>query len=215
MNKKIFTFIILSASTFSACSPTIPTAPPPIETPTKIVDDAPSTTPKTEEKSIVEPINDALSRVTKKPFGIKISPDDSPVQPERFYGYHTGVDFETSPDEQETDVTVYAICDGPVVLKRTVTGYGGVLVQRCILDGEEVTVLYGHLRLKSIQAELNEKLLKGQPIGLLGQGYSDETDGERKHLHLAIHKGASTVLLGYVQEPARLNEWIDPLTLLK
>ena len=162
------------------------------------------------EKLIAEPIADALTRVTKKPFGLKVSPSDSPVDPERFSGYHTGVDFETFPEEQDAEVSVYAVCEGPVVLKRIVTGYGGVLIQRCILEGEEVTVLYGHLRLSSIPAKLNETLVKGQRIGLLGQGYSSETDGERKHLHLSIHKGASIVLLEYVQEPERLEEWIDP-----
>ncbi|NTU99252.1 hypothetical protein HGA64_04600 [Candidatus Falkowbacteria bacterium] len=44
----------------------------------------------------VPPISDALSRVTKKPFGIKVSPKNSSVSPERFTGYHTGVDFETT-----------------------------------------------------------------------------------------------------------------------
>ncbi|MCL5774898.1 MAG: hypothetical protein M1333_01655, partial [Patescibacteria group bacterium] len=54
------------------------------------------------------PLDKALERVTKKPFGIKISPQNSPVSPERFSGFHTGVDFETFPDEQDTGVSVYA-----------------------------------------------------------------------------------------------------------
>ena len=33
-------------------------------------------------------------RITKKPFGIFITTQNSPVQPERFSGYHTGVDVE-------------------------------------------------------------------------------------------------------------------------
>ncbi|MBU1018227.1 M23 family metallopeptidase [Patescibacteria group bacterium] len=202
-------FIILSALILTACSPTVPVVPSlPTNVPVEVFNEV-------EGGLIAEPITDALKRVTKKPFGLKISSNDSPVDTERFSGYHTGVDFETFPEEQESDVSVYAICEGPVVLKRTATGYGGVLIQRCILEGEDITVLYGHLRLSSIPMELNEKLLKGQRIGILGQGYSNETDGERKHLHLGIHKGFSTVLLGYVQEPERLQEWIDPLTLLK
>ncbi len=203
-------FIIFSAFLLSACSPTIPSLPvEPKEVPAEAVHDV-QATPAVEEKLIAEPIADALTRVTKKPFGLKVSPSDSPVDPERFSGYHTGVDFETFPEEQNAEVSVYAVCEGPVVLKRTVTGYGGVLIQRCILEGEEVTVLYGHLRLSSILIELKETLVKGQRIGLLGKGYSSETDGERKHLHLSIHKGVSIVLLGYVQEPERLEEWIDP-----
>jgi hypothetical protein len=30
----------------------------------------------------------------KKPFGIYITPENSPVQPENFTGYHTGIDVE-------------------------------------------------------------------------------------------------------------------------
>src|SRR4030067_1140465 len=40
------------------------------------------------------PINRADERVTKKPFGIFITPQNSPIQPEKFSGFHTGADFE-------------------------------------------------------------------------------------------------------------------------
>ena len=39
-----------------------------------------------------EPIGQTEERITKKPFGIKISPENSPISPERFSGYHTGID---------------------------------------------------------------------------------------------------------------------------
>src|SRR5438105_13240780 len=39
------------------------------------------------------PLENAQTRVTKKFFGTKVSPGNSPVTPERFSGYHTGVDF--------------------------------------------------------------------------------------------------------------------------
>lgn len=43
------------------------------------------------------PLTDAAARITKKPFGIFITPQNSPVQPERFSGFHTGTDFEILP----------------------------------------------------------------------------------------------------------------------
>ena len=168
-----------------------------------------------ENKLIQEPIDDAIARATKKPFGVKISPDNSPVSPEKFSGYHTGVDFETFPNEAELDINIYAICAGPIILKRYVSGYGGVIVQQCALDNDNVTVVYGHLRLSSISSELNQILKQGQQIGMLGQGFSAETDGERKHLHLGIHKGQTINLLGYVETSNLLDEWIDPITLIK
>ena len=168
-----------------------------------------------ENKLIQEPIDDAIARATKKPFGVKISPDNSPVSPEKFSGYHTGVDFETFPNEAELDINIYAICAGPIILKRYVSGYGGVIVQQCALDNDNVTVVYGHLRLSSISSELNQILKQGQQIGMLGQGFSAETDGEKKHLHLGIHKGQTINLLGYVETSNLLDEWIDPITLIK
>ncbi len=162
-----------------------------------------------------EPISNALSRVTKKPFGIKVSPSDSPVSPERFSGYHTGVDFETLAEEQNIEVPIYAVCPGQLVFKKYVSGYGGVAVQSCQINGSDTTVLYGHLKLSSIAAKLNQQLAAGEHIGILGAGYSAETDGERKHLHLGIHKGKTITLLGYVQRPEELDKWIDALTLLK
>ncbi|MFA6253023.1 MAG: M23 family metallopeptidase [Patescibacteria group bacterium] len=157
----------------------------------------------------VEPIAQALSRVTKKPFGIKISIKDSPVQPERFSGYHTGVDFETTEAEQNIDVPIYAICSGPLVLKKYATGYGGVAVQSCEINKKTVTVIYGHLQLASISAKVNQELKAGDQLGILGKEYSTETDGERKHLHLGIHYGEQVALLGYVQKQSELSAWMD------
>lgn len=55
------------------------------------------------------PINSALERVTKKSFGIYVTPQSSPVSPEKFTGYHTGVDFEITPDEENKDRTTRLI----------------------------------------------------------------------------------------------------------
>ncbi len=167
-----------------------------------------------ETQTLVEPIQNAKARVTKKPFGIQISPDNSPVSPEKFSGYHTGTDFETTAEEQSIDIAIYAICDGNLIAKKQATGYGGVAVQVCQINSELVTVVYGHLKFSSINLELNSKITAGTQIGILGQAYSSETDNERKHLHLGIHKGELTNILGYVKNKTSLTEWLDVLNLL-
>ena len=157
------------------------------------------------------PLEHALQRVTRKPFGIRIEKETSPVQPERFAGYHTGTDFELLEGEQPHEVTVRAACNGSVVFRDWVSGYGGVLVQRCSLAGEPVTVLYGHLSLTSIAVNVSDALRAGDRLGVLGEGYSEETDGERPHLHFAVHRGEAVELKGYVQRPEELPDWQDPM----
>ncbi|MEK7138257.1 MAG: M23 family metallopeptidase [Patescibacteria group bacterium] len=156
-----------------------------------------------------------ISRVTKKPFGLYATPDNSPVQPEKFTGYHTGVDFETTPAEANIAIPVPALCDGKLLLKKYTTGYGGVVVQSCTLAGQAVTVIYGHVKLSSVTATVGQELKRGDIIGILGKGYSTETDGERKHLHLGIHKGTTINILGYVQKKSDLSAWLDPMKFFK
>lgn len=165
--------------------------------------------------TITPPVENAVNRVTKKTFGLYIRPGHSPVSPERFRGYHTGVDFETTKSERKTDVPVSAICAGPLVLKKWANGYGGVAVQRCRVNGEDVTVVYGHLKLASIKIKTGEPVAQGDRIGLLGKAYSHETDGERRHLHLGIHKGTAINILGYVNKKSSLDQWIDVMTFLR
>lgn len=173
-----------------------------------------STSPTTSSSSFTLPISKAAERITKKPFGLKVSPTNSPVQPEKFSGYHTGTDFETTTDEKDTVIAISAICDGTVLLKRVISGYGGVLIQSCRYNDQPITVLYGHLASKSITVKVGDKLKPEQTIGHLGQGYSTETDGERKHLHLGIHRGSAIELKGYVPNQNDLNQWIDAASIL-
>ena len=156
------------------------------------------------------PIIRAGERVAKKPFGIFITPKNSPVQPERFYGYHSGSDFEVFSEELNLDVEVKAICSGELKMKKTASGYGGLAVEACEINGGPITVIYGHLKLSSIAANIGENINVGDTLGILGAGYSSETSGERKHLHLGIHKGADLNILGYVQNKENLSDWIDP-----
>ncbi len=160
--------------------------------------------------SVVPPLDRTKERVTKKPFGIYIDRATSPVQPERFSGYHTGTDFEIFSDEATDDVAVTAICSGKVVEKRLATGYGGVLVTDCVIDNKKVTVIYGHLTLSSIDVKVGERIKAGDVIGFLGAGGSSDTGGERKHLHLGIHLGSAVDILGYVPVKSRLSDWLDP-----
>lgn len=157
------------------------------------------------------PMTDAASRVTKKPFGLLIDPKHSPVENDRFSGYHVGVDFETTPEEADIDVPVFAICDGPLVLKQFAKGYGGMAVQSCELNDEPVSIIYGHLDLASIQAIAGDVLVQGQQLGLLGQGHSPETDGVRKHLHLGVYTGSTLDIHGYVKTETETNQWLDAM----
>lgn len=156
------------------------------------------------------PLDRSGERVAKKPFGIFITPQNSPVQPEKFSGFHTGTDFEIFPEEEKSDVSVRAVCSGRIEMKKYATGYGGVAVQSCFLDGEDITVVYGHLKLNSIRVKVGDELRAGDEIGILGAAYSPETSGERKHLHLGFHRGKSFNILGYVQNKDELSGWIDP-----
>ncbi len=149
------------------------------------------------------------SRIMLKPFGFLVDPATSPVQPERFSGYHTGADFEAPEDGAQP---VLAACTGPVVGRRTADGYGGVIVQRCLRAGRPVTALYGHVSLTDAPA-IGSIVSAGDIIAHLGIGFSDATDGERPHLHFAVHRGDAVEMRGYVQREADLRSWIDPVTL--
>lgn len=152
------------------------------------------------------------SRITKKPFGIYVDAHNSPVTPERFKGYHTGIDLEITDDEVIRDIPVCAMCDGEVAVARWMSGYGGVLVQRCTLSAHgSVTIIYGHLMPgDNLNNMSGRTIYRGEKIGVLGKQYSQETDGERKHLHLAIHKGTGITYAGYVDTEEKLAQWIDP-----
>lgn len=160
--------------------------------------------------AIQVPIDRTDERVTRKPFGILIDPETSPVQPERFRGYHAGTDFEIFPEEAEAAVSIRAVCDGTLVAKHIARGYGGVIVERCELGGETVTVVYGHLAIESVKPGVGDDVERGAVLGQLGAAGSAETDGERKHLHLSIHRGEAIDIRGYVSRQAELSQWIDP-----
>lgn len=158
---------------------------------------------------VVPPIAQFKPRITKKFFGTYVTPTNSPVTPERFTGYHTGVDVEYQ--DVETDVPVYAISDGVVVSSESGSGYGGVMVIKHQIKNQTLFATYGHLRLSSM-LKTDSQVKFGQQIGVLGTGYSPETDGERRHLHFGI--SIINTNRGYVATLSELHtSWIDPLSL--
>lgn len=163
--------------------------------------------------SFTEPLARAEERVTKKPFGIFITPETSPVAPEKFRGFHTGADFEIFEGEAGTPVSVRAICGGAITIKRRVSGYGGLLAQACEREGKILQVVYGHVALASINHKIGAYLAPGEEIGLLGEAGPD-TDNERKHLHLGVYAGAKLNISGYAATAGALANWIDVETLL-
>jgi murein DD-endopeptidase MepM/ murein hydrolase activator NlpD len=166
--------------------------------------------PKNDGQNFSSPIDRTKERVTKKPFGIFVTPQNSPVKPERFRGYHTGTDFEIFPEEMDREIELKAICSGKLLMKNYANGYGGIMIESCELDGKPITVIYGHLKLDSIKAKLGDSINAGDIIGILGADKSVETNGERKHLHLGLHKGGNFDIRGYVNSKKQLSDWIDP-----
>lgn len=156
------------------------------------------------------PLEKASERVIKKPFGIYVTPANSPLQPEKFQGYHTGTDFEIFPEELNIDIPVKAVCSGKLLLKKYASGYGGVAVESCELENNPITVIYGHLKLSSILSKEEDAVNTGDTIGILGNGNSVETDGERKHLHLGFRKGKIVDIRGYASSESDLSNWLDP-----
>ncbi|MBI3335204.1 MAG: M23 family metallopeptidase [Candidatus Portnoybacteria bacterium] len=163
------------------------------------------------DRESFEPVIERLKeRVIKKPFGVLISPQNSPIENERFSGYHTGIDVEVFDDELEKDVLVKALCGGVLRQKQYAKGYGGVATEECLFNDQVATVVYGHLNLQSISASEGDYINPGDTIGFLGAHLSQETDGERKHLHFGIRKGKGIDIRGYVPSPSQLSPWIDP-----
>lgn len=160
---------------------------------------------------LVDPIPDFTKRITIKPFGIHVAPWQSPIQPERFEGYHTGVDAEILPAEKDKNFFVKAVADGTVVAVRSASGYGGLVVIEHAIERKKIYGIYGHLRFSSILIKQRDTVKAGDIIGVLGDDKSKETDGERKHLHFGLYQGNLPDIRGYVQIKEELSNWINPL----
>ena len=165
------------------------------------------------------PLSHGEDRPKLLTFGMYVTPDpeNNPIMPpERFTGYHTALDIEIIEEEVGKVVPVYTICEGLIAYTGIVEGYGGVIIQACTIQNQEVRVLYGHLDYKSFQVTTNSKPVKTDTIiAELGDQHSAESGHTRKHLHLGIHKGPDIEFAGYVQSAAELDEFIDPLPLFE
>lgn len=180
-----------------------------------VIDTGSQTEVEAEDNIGISPIDRAEERVTKKPFGLYVSPAESPVQPERFSGYHTATDFEIFPDEEELEVAVYSICEGELEYSGTINGYGGVMVLACQLDGEAVRVIYGHLDIEKASYRLGDLVTTDKQLAVLAPAYSNLSGGERKHLHLGVLRGETIDWRGYVNNESDLERWYDPLELMR
>lgn len=154
------------------------------------------------------PIDNFFQRLTKKPFGIYVTPKNSPVQPEKFTGYHTGDDIEYG--DVAGEVRVYAVANGQIIHSGWVSGYGGFIA----IQHTNFISVYGHLNPSSLIAN-GTVVKKGQQIGILGDAFSTQTDVERKHLHFGIVKGHKLDFRGYVQTTSELSLWLNPITLFQ
>lgn len=109
-----------------------------------------------------------------------------------------------------SDLPIFSMAAGTIVFSGRVNGYGGVVIIRHVLNNETVTALYGHLRISSIVVRVGDSVSAGSTIGVLGTGFTAETDGERKHLHLSLRNGTSISYRGYVQSERELSQWLNP-----
>lgn len=156
-------------------------------------------------------VEEMKQRITKKPFGLLVSPTDSPVQPERFSGYHNAIDIEYG-DKPNQRIEVRMIADGLIVRAGEVDGYGGMVMALHTINGQERAVVYGHLKISELP-KVGASLNAGQVIGVFGEGGSRDSDGERKHLHFGVRVDAKQDIRGYVSAKSELAGWLDPLTL--
>lgn len=163
-----------------------------------------------------DPLPNSRQRPQLLTFGRYVTPDpaQNPIDPpERFTGYHTALDLEIHEEEQDEDIPVHAVCTGEIASSDLVSGYGGLVVQRCKFNGDDTTVIYGHLDADSLPAT-GERIQSGGVLGTLAQAYSEESGFNRKHLHLGIHTGTEIDVRGYVQTQAELENFLDPKEVL-
>jgi murein DD-endopeptidase MepM/ murein hydrolase activator NlpD len=168
-------------------------------------------------RDLAWPLEKSWERPKLLTFGMHVTPDpeNNPIDPpERFSGYHTALDLEILPGEEDQDVQVKAICSGQVTAAELAEGYGGVFVHTCTLNDQLVSVLYGHLDSESFELKVGDQVEKGAVIGNLAAARTPASGGNRKHLHLGIHKGELGVFNGYVQAESELGEFVDPTSLL-
>ncbi len=163
------------------------------------------------------PMKNYSSRIKYKGFGTYVDEnfyEKAPkIFPTHFYGFHAAVDLEATAAEEKSNVPVYVVTTGKILYVGEVQGYGGVVLQQ--IDNDHIA-LYGHIKLSSLSLNVGDTAAAGQRICYLGNAYSAETGGERKHLHFGIHKGTDLYFLGHEQTRKELNaQWENPTKFLE
>lgn len=158
------------------------------------------------------PISNYNNRINLRGYGklVKLNDREPLACGVAFSGYHTGDDLEAAENEINQEMPVFAIARGKIVKAEFVKGYGGLIVIESMINDETITVYYGHIKLSSTDFKAGGQVKAGQRIAVLGDACSSETDGERKHLHFAIHQGREIDLYGYVNREADLKNWLNP-----
>ena len=154
------------------------------------------------------PVRNFYENQAVNPFGV--------YRTGRFLGYHSGVDVEIDPGDINRKVPVYAIFEGEVKEVELANGYGGVVAVKHSFGDLELTGIYGHLRLWDVNVKAGQRIGAGEIIGYLGADYSNETDGERKHLHFGLSRQNEVDIRGYVEGLGELKrDWINPSEFLR
>lgn len=182
----------------------VATPPPPLARPSAVPSPAAAvTTPVAPAPAptvaVMLPMTGYRERRTVKVYGQYVQ--------DRFTGYHTGDDVEYA--DVAGEVPVLAIADGEVVAARQAGGYGGMMVVAHAIGGKTVSALYGHLDLKSAKL-VGAQVKGGEPIAVLGDHESMETDGERKHLHFHLWEGGGERISGYAKTLPLLADYLNP-----
>ena len=154
------------------------------------------------------PVRNFYENQTVNPYGVYRS--------NRFLGYHSGVDVEVDPGDLNRKVPVYSVFDGEVKEVTLANGYGGVVAIKHSFGDMELMGIYGHVRLWDANVKAGQKIGSGGVIGYLGADYSNETDGERKHLHFGLSRQEKVDIRGYVEGLEELKrDWINPSEFLR
>lgn len=162
------------------------------------------------------PISNYQNRLTLRHFGQLLTAKDQGTVScgAAFTGYHTGDDLETTAAEANLTIPVYSILNGKILEVSHVQGYGGLIVASYTINNQPVTAYYGHISLESALVKPGDLVSLGEKIADLGSACSNQTDGERKHLHFAIHQGKTIDVRGYVPTSGELSSWLPPAATL-
>jgi murein DD-endopeptidase MepM/ murein hydrolase activator NlpD len=163
------------------------------------------------------PISKYTTRQSYKTFGQNIDKQfyagREKLFPNQFLGFHAAVDLEIVPEELNQAVPVYAVASGKIVYASTVTGYGGLILEQ--LPGTGDTALYGHVKLTGLTFNVGDSVAGGSQLTVLGDAFTSQTGGERKHLHFGIYKDTDLYFKGYEPTRSALDaRWLNPTDLL-